>query len=220
METRKCKGIGKGKGYGCGKTKKIAHYGLCQKCYSIFLSESPFGEEIIVRASKRAHKEEIKKEKQELRKKKEELKTLNEHKKELQALINFIVRHIDYEKGCISCNHGWEGKWTRQRQAGHYFPKHTNQSIRFNVFGIYSQCVVCNDHRSANIDRYRKGIVSHYGQDMMDYIDSLPDKYRGLTFTTEQLKKAIKVSREIKKSILEGRDYTRMEVDLLLDLYK
>ena len=202
-DCKKCKGTGKAKGYGCGDIVQNRHYGLCHTCYDLFLTGSPYGKEILEKDLKKAHNEQIKKERRELREKKESLRTLNDYKNVLQPLINFIIRHIDHDKGCISCNHGWDRKWARQKQAGHYFPKHPYRSIRFNVFGIYIQCTVCNDRKSANIDNYRKGIIKHYGRDTMDYIDSLPDRYKNIEFTISQIKEAVSLAKTIKKDILD-----------------
>ena len=216
-----CKGKGKGEGFGCSEEREIqkGHYGLCDECFKGFLLESPYGKDIIKLMSDRARKKIKKDEKEHLKKQREELKSINDYKKELQPILNSIIRFIDYEKGCISCNHGWEGEWTRQKQAGHFFDKHLNSNLRFMVFNIFVQCTVCNDRKSANLNDFRKGITKHYGRDMMDYIDSLPSKYKSHTFTLEQLKNAIKKAREILNDIKKGRDYSRLEVDSLLKLY-
>jgi len=216
---KKCKGLGKAKGYGCGNKIDKHHYGLCDKCYAIFLLESPYGEEIIKSFSKRASKKINKEEKDKLKELKEQVKTESNYKKELQIILNFIVRHIDYDKGCISCNHGWNTEWTRQRQAGHYHSKKEYDNLRFNIFNIFCQCTICNDKLSANIDNYRKGVISNYGHDFMDYIDSLPLKYKDKTFTIPELKEAIEAAKKIKKDIISGIDYTRLKVESLLKLY-
>jgi hypothetical protein len=225
----KCKGRGRAKGFGCGLPKDIekGKLGLCNDCFPVFLAESPHGQEMVNKKIAQAHREQKveqrkkeKAERAERTRQKEAVKTLNDLKKELQTLVNFIVRSIDYDKGCISCGHGWDDKFTRQRQAGHYHDKHHNGGLRFMVFNIYVQCTICNDRYSANIDNYRKGIIKHYGQELMDFIDSLPSKYGKRTFTPDELRKCIETAKMIKKDILSGRDYTRMEVNSLLNLYK
>jgi hypothetical protein len=223
-----CKGRNKSEGFGCGEKKEIekGKLSLCNDCYFEFLRKSPHANEIIMKALKSAERQskiqrnkEIKEQKAEDRRKKEEIKTLTQLKKELQTVVNFIVRHIDYEKGCISCNHGWEKEWTRQRQAGHFHDKKRHDNLRFHLFNIFVQCTICNDRYSANLDNYRKGVVSHYGQDVMDYMDSLLSKYEKRTFTIPEIRKALETAKMIKKEILAGNDYSRLEVNSLLKLY-
>ena len=218
---KKCKGTGKAKTYGCGNVLMIhdGRYGLCDKCFITFLKESPYADEIIKNISKKVHNKALREEREERQKQKEEIKTLAELKKELQTLVNFIVRHIDYDHGCISCNHGWEDKWTRQRQAGHFFDKKHNDNLRFHMYNIFCQCTICNDRLSANLDNYRKGIINHFSSDTMSYIDSLPLKYKNHTFTIPMIRNAIDTAKTIKKDIISGKDYSRLEVNARLKLY-
>lgn len=223
-----CKGRGRATGFGCGLSKELekGKLQLCNDCYPIFLRESPSGQEIVNKALKSIQRrnkirknKEKREEKAEHRRQKEEIKTLGELKKELQTLINFIVRHIDYEKGCISCNHGWDKQWTRQRQAGHFHDKKHFDGLRFHMYNIFCQCTICNDRMSANLDNYRKGIIKYYGQDVMDFIDAMPSKYERHTFTIPKIRKCIETAKMIKKDIISGRDYSRMEVNSMLNLY-
>lgn len=58
---KKCRGINKAKGYGCGEVKEIVYSGLCNDCYKPWLFESEAGKEklqkSIITGKKKADKE-------------------------------------------------------------------------------------------------------------------------------------------------------------------
>ncbi len=155
---KKCKGTVKAKGYGCGRVVLKRTYGLCGKCLSEWIEKTDEGKEFLTGHTLRAKRLTEKQKRSEIRVKKQEVKTLNELKKELQTEINRIVRLIDFDKNCISCNHGMDG-FTRQAHAGHYHSVGSSPSIRFNIHNIHKQCSICNNFKSGALREYRQGLI-------------------------------------------------------------
>ena len=217
---KKCKGTGIAKGYGCGEPEYLHRYGLCLSCFKEWLFNTEAGKQVLQKTQIKA-KVKIQKElKQEQRKAKDESRKKSYYEKKLQNEINTIVRLIDTDKGCISCEHGWNGKATRQFHACHRKSIGSNPSIRYNLFNIYKGCSICNNWKSGNEREYDKGIVKYYGQEMLDYINSLPGKYPEIHLTKEDLQEKLVIARQIKSDILKGQDYTRKEVNERLGIYK
>jgi hypothetical protein len=216
---KKCKGTGPALGYGCGNPEYLHKYGLCTSCFKKWLFNSHEGKNYLERIRIRAKKKVEKKIRTEHKKEKEKLRSKSYYEGKLQNEINTIVRLIDTDKGCISCEHGWTGKATRQFHAGHRKSVGSNATLRFNLFNIFKQCSICNNFKSANEREYDKGIVKHYGQDMLDYIESLPGLYPELHLSIDDLKEKIIIARQIKKDILNGNDYTRKEINDKLSIY-
>jgi len=149
---KKCKGNYRSNNFpGCGEEKFIHKYGLCNSCYGSFLYSTPEGNNILKKTIPRAKQEVEKQKKREHVKAKRKSKTLSTVKNELQTLINKIARLIDTGKGCHSCNHGWDGNFTRQIHGGHFYSVGSNEYIRFNIFNIYSQCSICNHRKGGAI---------------------------------------------------------------------
>lgn len=164
---------------------------------------------------KKAKKESI----QRTKKQKELIKSKSYFEKLLQTEINSIVRLIDNDKGCISCDHGWTKEATRQWHAGHRLSVGSNPTLRFNLFNIYKQCSICNNWKSANEREYDKGIVNNYGIELLEYIKQLPDEFKELHLSIDELKTAIEKARKVKKEILSGIDYTRHEINEKIGIY-
>jgi len=105
----------------------------------------------------------------------------------LQTEINAIVRLIDFDKGCISCDHGWNEQWHRQRHAGHRISIGRNPTLRYNLFNIWVQCSICNNYLSGNERMFDKGISNHYGLEILELIKELPSKTGCLSLSKEEL---------------------------------
>lgn len=215
------KGSGPALGFiGCGNPAFLYRYGLCSDCFISFLYNTPQGNEVRLKWLKSGKKQIAKSDRKEQAVKKEENRDKTYFEKLLEKLVNSIVRFIDSEKGCVSCDHGWEKPWTRQRHAGHRISVGSNATLRFNLFNEWVQCSICNDWKSANEREYDKGIIKHYGQEMLDYIKQLPAEYPELHLSIDELKDAISKAREVKKEILDGKDFTREEINKIIGIYK
>jgi len=216
---KKCKGTGRTKGYGCGNPEYPHKFGLCLACFKDWLFNTDGGREYFKSTQIKAKKKTEKEIKAEHKQEKDEAQSKSYYEKQLQTEVNTIVRLIDADKGCISCEHGWNKKPTRQFHACHRKSVGSNPSLRYNLFNIYKGCSICNTWKSGNEREYDKGIIKYYGQEMLDYINSLPAKYPSINQSKEDLKEKIVIARQIKKDILNGTDYTRKEINDKLGIY-
>jgi len=225
IKEKKCKGMGKALGCGCGKLvpANSRKYGLCKPCFDSWfrnwLLTTEEGQKKIKITIPKAKKDIAKKNRLRTKEKKEAIRNKSYFEKQLQTEINAIVRLIDQDKGCISCGHGWESNWTRQKHAGHFYSVGANPSLRFNLLNIYVQCSVCNNWKSGNERNYEKGICLHYCPELLDNIRGLVSKYTEMHLSKEELKDKIKIARYIKKETLAGKDYSREEINNKLGIY-
>lgn len=217
---KKCKGTNKAKGYGCGQEKEMYRYGLCKDCYKDFLFNTETGRKIFERDSlrgiKRVKKEITQKEKEKKRKEKKEAEIKSELESKLQNIVNEIVRLIDIDKGCISCYHGWDGNWKRQAHAGHFYSRGAHRQLRYLFINIYKQCSICNYYKGGRDRDTAANIKKIYGEKHFDLIESQKGR-RPLNWTKDILRDKIKIARQIRKSILSGKSYTRYELDKILN---
>lgn len=221
LKLKRCKGTGKAIGQGCGGLFVFLHkFGLCLSCFKGWLFGTPEGETYLKSIQISAKKDVQKQARKEHAEKKEESRNKTYFEKQLEHEVNAIVRLIDAEKGCISCSHGWETKFTRQAHAGHRISVGSNPTLRYNVFNIFKQCSICNDWKSANEREYDKGLIKHYGASMLEYVRIIPAQFPSLHLSKEELKEAIQIARQIKKDILEGKDYTRQQINDKIGIYK
>jgi len=219
VNKKKCKGAGKAKGFGCGKEGYYIRYGLNSCCYSDWLLNTPEGKELLNKSEIKAKKKIEREIKIERKKQKDEVRKKSYYEKQLEIEVNTIVRLIDEDNGCISCSHGWDGNWTRRKNAGHRLSVGASPHLRYNFFNIYLQCSICNTHKSSNEREYDKGLFTHHGVDILEKAKSLSASFKSLHLSKEDLKEKIVIAKGIKKEILSGKDYTRNELNLLLKIY-
>ena len=103
----------------------------------------------------------------------EKLKRRADWLREVQTIVNQVVRERDKDQPCISCGRYHQGQW----HAGHYLSTGAHPEKRFNLKNIHKQCQPCNTHLSGNQLEYRKGLIARYGQDYVDSIE-LPEPTR------------------------------------------
>lgn len=227
---KKCKkGSGKAIGFtGCGELLPSSMYnksnfkyglGISCGCYGSWLNSTNEGQETlrksIIYGKKRADKEQ----KKEYRAKKEAVRNKSYYEKKLQALINSIVRIIDFDKGCISCDHGWQTPWTRQKHAGHRLSIGSNPQLRYNLNNIFLQCSICNNYKSGNERNYDNGLNKHYGIVPLCKISDLRRSYQSLKLSINDLKEVREKAKAIKKRLLNGEDLTRDYINEYLGIY-
>jgi hypothetical protein len=94
------------------------------------------------------------------RKKKFKRNDLPHQKRLTQAAFNKMIRLLDKDQGCISCNKGpdWQGQW----HAGHYLTTAAYPSLRYDARNCHKQCSPCNAHLSGNIGQYSIGLARRY----------------------------------------------------------
>jgi hypothetical protein len=215
-----CKGIGKAKDFGCGEEKYLFRYGLCQKCYQNWLYNSEPGKELINKSMLRAKKMVVFEKKKETIEIKKTLLTHSQLEKILQSIINSIVRLTDFDRGCISCSHGWNEPFTRQRHAGHRYSVGSNHSLRFDAFNVFQQCSICNNYLSGNERNFDLGIIKHHSPEYIDILKSHELKYQYLKLSIPELNEAIKKSTEVKKELIKGKYFDREQINKMIGIYK
>ena len=217
---KKCKGTGKAIGHGCNSPVLKRTYGLCEACYKTWLLTTKEGQEKLKKTLISSRKKIEKANKAIMRQQKENIRNKSYYEKQLEKLVNEIVRLIDVDKGCISCDHGWDGNVTRQFHAGHHYSVGSNPQLRYHFYNIFKQCSICNSWKSGNEREYDKGIEKHYGINVLEYCQTLKSKYQELHLTVDELKQAIEIAKGIKKDILSGMDYSRAQLNEILGIYK
>lgn len=96
------------------------------------------------------------------------LKTRSDWMKEVQAVVNAVVRERDKDQPCISCGRHHQGQY----HAGHYLSVGAHPELRFDLTNIHKQCQPCNTHLSGNQLEYRKGLAARYGQDYVSAVET------------------------------------------------
>jgi hypothetical protein len=214
VKEKKCKGTGKAKTFGCGNKKQIFKYGLCYNCFKDFLYNSEQGHLILSEYITRAKKKNKIEAKRVTRKIKENNRSTGYYKKQLQDLVNAIIRLIDIDENCISCNYDFQ-QGSRQAHAGHYFSVGAYPNNRYNFNNIFRQCSICNNYKSGNLAEYRTGLIKRYG---IKYVNKLEEsKHKPLNISIFDVKNMIINAKEIKKLILSGTDFTRDELNIMLN---
>ncbi len=143
------------------------------------------------------------KEKLEIKKK---LMSLSDWKNQLQTEINAIIREIDKGHGCIATG-SHQGLMT----AGHYFSVGSNPTLRFHLENIWLQSMHSNSWKSGDTIRYQEGIVSLYGKDYLEYLNSL-QSIKSLQLTKNDIEEKIPIARGILKWLkLQNRKFTKEE---------
>lgn len=229
--SKKCKGNGVAKGYGCGvllsyternglKTYK-AKYGLGEdcNCYTNWLiSDNPEAKKKFsqfLKKNKSLYEKEKKKKEKELKDK------LTDYKSKLQEPINLIVRLIDIGLPCLARQYH-----PGQIHAGHVYARGGNSSMKFNLHNIHRQGAQSNHHQNDD-GLLREGVVREYGQEYMDFISSLRQTPQ-LEYMQHEYKEfykhACSIANDLKKQGRifpepEQRLFMRTEINNLLGIY-
>lgn len=130
---------------------------------------------------------------------KEKIKGSADYRKDLQVVINSIIREIDSGHNCISSGRPYK----TNDQAGHYYSVGAYPSLRFNLHNIYSQSVADNLYKSGNQIGFTKGLIDIFGPDWLKLITKLPEVYREMKLDKEDLKEFIFKSKEFLKIVKE-----------------
>ena len=118
-------------------------------------------------------------------------------KAKLDKVFSEYIRKRDTRNGvfkCISC-----GRILPYEQAdcGHYINR-KHMSTRFDEMNCNAQCISCNRFDEGNIQGYRRGLVSLYGEQQVNILEAKKHNFRKYSdFEYEVLIKHYK--EEIKK---------------------
>lgn len=104
--------------------------------------------------------------------KREKLKTNGQRKAEAQAALNrWIVHGRDVDKPCISCERFHDGVY----HAGHYRSRGSAPHLSLDPRNLHKQCAPCNLYLHGNLIGYRAGLISRYGLNFVELLESDQD---------------------------------------------
>lgn len=166
---------------------------VCNYACAIGFNGTPKGLTIIEREAKKAEAIKLKVERNESKEKKDSIKNW---KKELQIIINKIVRLIDDDLPCIS-----SGRITGQSHAGHYHSCGSNPSLRYNFHNIHKQSSADNNYKSGNLPGYRLGLIKRYGKNYFEMVESLPLTYPKIQLKDAEMKELVAECKVIIKDL-------------------
>lgn len=225
IKEKPCKGIGKAKGYGCGKVV-ILHpmrKGLCFECWINWLTDTKEGGEHLKKSTLKASKEIQYNKRKEKTKKKRALMSVDQYRaKVLQPVINEIVRLIDKDQPCIATRRV-KGKMA----AGHFHSVGRNRATALNLHNIHIQSYESNSFQGGDELNYYKGLIETYGKRYAEFVDAIPKNTGVKKFTKIKLEEALPVAQEIridlrKKDLVysaEERISIRNELNEIIGLY-
>ena len=203
MTRKKCKGVGKAKGYGCGKYLEFAKrgnmklyfakHGLGTKCgcLSKWLIETDEGQELIIQASKKAKMYSANETKKQYNKEKKERKwelmsTVQRINKAKQVFQKWI-RQRDKNDPCISCGTVTSDLW----DGGHYLKAEIYTGVIFNEMNVHRQCRKCNRFLGGNEAKYRLALCLKYGESEVVKLENTANELRQYRWTSDELKSII-----------------------------
>ncbi len=188
---KKCKGLNKAKGVGCGIEKHIHKFGLCSSCFGDWLYNTDEGKLFFDSTKLKASKFVAFSQKKEANKiKKEtrfELKTYPQRVNEARAVFQRWIRNRDKDECCISCLTPFADEW----HGGHYKKAEKYSQLIFNEDNVNKQCKQCNYFLGGNEANYRQNLIKKIGESAVLELDSAtPDKMH--KYSNEELKNIIK----------------------------
>jgi hypothetical protein len=218
-----CKGTGKAISFGCGKPLEYterngmktyySNKGLCttqNRCYSRWLVETDEGQELIIKASKKAGMYSAKQSRIETKEKKKELMTITEYwSKVTQPLVNEIARIIDFGYPCIS-----SGNYPMKLQGGHYYSVGSNRTLSLNLWNIHGQSFDSNHFKSGDSINYRDGLKERYTESILAFIDNLKG-CKSLNLTKQILIEKTDIMRKVRNDYKEKYNYKKTLLEII-----
>lgn len=128
------------------------------------------------------------------------------YQKKYWKVISDIVRIRDEKKGCITCRRHFV--WNDPRwQACHYKSWASCRGYsKYDTKNIFGGCSYCNTGWNANTLPFKDNIIKHYGQERIDYIDTL-DRYPTQKMDNFEICLLIKEALKEFKTMEETPDY-------------
>ena len=176
---------------------KICAKKFTTQFFNVWWCSNDCGYELSMRLKEKKQSQEMKEKREKM---KEAIQTTTELRKLLQTEINAIVRTIDYGQRCISSQ-----RLAKTYHAGHYFSRGSNPEIQFHLWNIHAQSEADNYFQGGNQKKYRENLIKIYGQEIYNLIELLPEMYRNLTWSKDELKEAIKTARQIFKDLPKNK---------------
>ena len=140
----------------------------------------------------------------------EKIRSHGEWEMLLEDQIRAIVRLIDADCRCTSCNAVLGGK--NQAQAGHRWAVNSYNNLRYDLLGIFIQGVCCNKWKSGNLDGYDEGLLRIYGEDAVRYVkEQQRAMYPMIKMSIPEIKEKIIIAKQIVKELTKiGLSYPPM----------
>jgi len=111
------------------------------------------------------------------------LKTLGQYEAEAKKAFQKWIRMRDDKQPCISCG----VKETDLFDGGHYFKAELFSGLIFDERNCHKQCRKCNRFLNGNELQYRSGLISRYGIEFVDQLESESNEKRNHKFTKDEL---------------------------------
>lgn len=187
-----CKGTGKAKGYGCGKTTLHRVYGLGKMCgcYSDWLLNSENGKIVLSKSILKATQP--RKEFEQAKNARKEQNTLKSLLINVRMQFHAYIRKRDKGKPCISCGIEWNDSF----HASHFYKAELYSNLKFDKNNIHGACQKCNLFMEGNEGGFRVGLINRYGKDFVDALDK-----KAMQYKKENFKWEIEDLKRIKKDV-------------------
>jgi hypothetical protein len=179
-----CKlGTSKAKGFkGCGKLEYL-EWGLCFTCKKDFLLNTAEGQELIIKASKKAGMYSAKKSRLETKERKWELKSYSQKVNEVRKVFQKWIRERDKDKPCISCGTPYSEVW----HAGHYMKAELYSGVVFDENNVFRQCLKCNHYLGGNEAQYRIALCLLLGESKVVELENKAKTMRMYKYSDTEL---------------------------------
>lgn len=166
-----------------------------------------------MKAAEKKRKEIEKEKRKKTRQERERLKSLPVLHKELRTLLQKLARLIDQDLPCI-CT----GKYHDNYDGGHFWAAGSSANLQHNMHNIHKCSVLSNQWRSGDENRYRKGLISRYGQEYFDMVDSLHSKYPILKMSREKIYESKEIAKDMIKEFPDN-PVNRYQANKRLNIY-
>lgn len=141
--------------------------------------------------------------------------------KSCQKLARLIDARFGYR--CIDCDRDFGA----QADGGHFNSKGSNATLTYNLHNIHSQTSNCNRNGMGGGRRleYYRGLVTRYGQDYADYVDTgLQKTYTRIGLTEmevyEKMVIANKLIRDFDTFVFTDAIHARDQINTIIGIYK
>jgi Bacteriophage Lambda NinG protein len=115
---------------------------------------------------------------------KDKVKTLSEYEADAKKSFQKFIRFRDAKLPCISCGNSKTSDWA----GGHYYSAGMYSGLMFDERNCHKQCnTYCNKHLSGNLLEYRKGLISRYGIEFVEELESISNEKRNYKYSKAEL---------------------------------
>ena len=161
VKKKRCKGISKAIGYGCGEIKYTHRYGLCENCFKEWLFSNDGHETLmksIITGKKKFDKEIKSKKTKSVNANKSMAKLIQEARSPYQKLI----RIRDHGQNCICCDNPLPFN-IGDYDGGHMYSAESYTGLIFHPDNCHGQRTYCNKYLHGNESGYMEGIKKRIG---------------------------------------------------------